>query len=140
MTSPHGLPFVDEHARDVAAPPERTWTALQEYVGRLTTSSHSILFRVLGTVPRSGFEVVGTDPGHEVVLAGRHRFSTYRLVFRVDPAGAGTRLRAQTYAVFPGLHGRAYRTGLMVSTGHRRATRHMLAIVAHRAERASPLA
>lgn len=137
MTSPDRLPFVDQYARGVAATPERTWAALEEYVDRLTTSSHSILFRVLGTVPRSGFEVVETAPGHEVVLGGRHRFSTYRLVFRVEPDGDGSRLHALTYAAFPGLHGRAYRTGLMLSTGHRRATQHMLATVARRAERAS---
>jgi hypothetical protein len=125
---------VDEYARDVTATPDRTWSALQQYVERLTTSSHGILFRVLGTVPRSGFEVVETDPGREVVLGGRHRFSTYRLVFRVEPAGDASRLHALTYADFPGLRGRAYRTVLTVSTGHRRATQSMLARVARRAE------
>ena len=85
-------------------------------------------------MPRSGFEVVGTDPPRELALGGRHRFSTYRLVFRVDPEGAGSRLRALTYAVFPGVRGRAYRSALMLSTGHRRATENMLATVARRAE------
>jgi hypothetical protein len=69
-----------------------------------------------------------------VELAGRHRFSTYRLVFRVEPAAGGSRLHALTYATFPGLHGRAYRTALMVSTGHARATRGMLRSVARSAE------
>jgi hypothetical protein len=137
MTAPD-LPFVDEHTRDVAVPPDRTWAVLSDYVVRLTTSPHGglsgVLFRVLGTVPRSGFEVVASDPPREVVLAGRHRFSTYRLVFRVEPAAGGSRLHALTYAAFPRLRGRAYRTALMVSRGHARATRGMLRTVADRAE------
>ena len=134
MTS-SDLPFVDEQTRAVAAPPDRTWAALQEYVGRLTTSSHGWLWRLLGTVPRSGFEVVETDPPREIVLGGRHRFSTYRLVLRVDPEGDSSRLRALTYAEFPGLRGRAYRTALMGSTGHVRATQALLVRVARGAER-----
>jgi hypothetical protein len=133
MTPPE-LPFVDEYTREVAATPHRTWTALSEYVGALTSSSPGVLFRVLGTVPRSGFEVVASDPPRELVLAGRHRFSTYRLVFGVEPVADGSRLHASTYAEFPGLRGRAYRTVLMVSTGHARATRGMLSRVAARAE------
>jgi hypothetical protein len=128
------LPFVDEHARAVAAPPDRTWAALDDYVARLTTLPHGLLWRLLGTVPRSGFEVVATDAPREVTLGGRHRFSTYRLVFRVAPDGDGCRLHALTYAAFPGVRGRAYRTVLMLSTGHRRATRRMLQQVAHGAE------
>jgi hypothetical protein len=134
VTSVAGLPFVDEYTRSVGAPVERTWVALQDHVERLTTSSHGVLFRVLGTVPRSGFAVVETDPLREIVLGGRHRFSTYRLDFRVEPAGGGSRLHAVTHAVFPGWHGRLYRAGLMVSTGHRRATQRMLRSVAARAE------
>jgi hypothetical protein len=129
-----GLPFVDEHRRVVGAGVDRTWAALEEYVGRLTTAPHRLLGPLLGTVPRSGFEVVGSDPPHEVVLGGRHRFSTYRLVFRVEPDGPGSRLCALTYAAFPGPHGKAYRAGLMLSTGHARATRGMLRTVARRAE------
>lgn len=128
------LPFVDEHARSVAAPVDRTWAAVDEYVGRLASAQRPVLSRLLGTAPRSGFEVVERDPPHEVVLAGRHRFSTYRLVFRVEPDGAGSRLRAITYAAFPGRRGRAYVTMLTVSTAHRRATERMLRRVALRAE------
>jgi len=130
---PPGLPFVDEHILAVDATVQQTWVALLEYVETMTTAPHALLSHVLGTVPRSGFEVVGSDPPHEVVLAGRHRFSTYRLVFRVDPDGPASRLRALTYAAFPGLRGRLYRTGLMMTTGHARATRGMLRTVARRA-------
>jgi hypothetical protein len=128
------LPFVDEYSRVVRATQARTWEALQVYVDRLAASSHGVLSVVLGTVPRSGFEVVETDPLHELVLGGRHRFSTYRLVFRNEPEGEGSRLHAGTYAVFLGVHGRAYRTMLMVSTGHRRAVERMLLNVARDAE------
>ena len=86
-------------------------------------------------MPPSGFEVVTSDPPREVVLGGRHRFSTYRLVFRIEPDREASRLHAVTYADFPGLHGRAYRTALMVSRGHRRAVQQMLVRLAHRAER-----
>jgi hypothetical protein len=133
-----GLPFVDTYSRSVAATPDRTWAALLPQVERMTTATHGVvhgaLFGVLGTVPRSGFAVVETDPGREVVLGGRHRFSTYRLVFRVEPEGEASLLSALTYAEFPGLHGRAYRTMLMATTGHRRAAQRLLAGVARRAE------
>lgn len=132
------LPFVDAYSRSVAATPAHTWEALEHHVERMTTSTrgvlHGVLFRVLGTEPRSGFEVVETEPLREVVLGGRHRFSTYRLVFRVEPDNDGALLSALTYAEFPGLRGRAYRTALMVSTGHRRAAQKILAGVARRAE------
>jgi hypothetical protein len=135
VTSSPDLPFVDEHSRTVAASADRTWRALEEQVDRMTTASHPLLSRVLGTVPRSGFEVVAWDAPREIALGGLHRFSTYRLVLRVETEGERSRLHALTYAEFPGLRGRAYRTGLMVSTGHRRATERMLESVARKAER-----
>ena len=135
MTASQDLPFVDDYARSVAAPVQPTWDALEEYVDHLVaTAAHPVLWRVLGTVPQTGFEVVSNEPPHELVLGGRHRFSTYRLVFRNEAEGEGSRLHAVTYAEFPGLRGRAYRTMLMVTTGHRRATERMLRTVAQRAE------
>ena len=135
VTSLAGLPFVDEYTQVVRATRERTWGALEEYVERLTTSPHRVLGPLLGTVPPSGFEVVASDRAREVVLGGRHRFSRYRLVFRIDPEGDDSRLAAVTYADFPGVRGRVYRAGLMVSTGHRRATQNMLDTVARRAQK-----
>jgi hypothetical protein len=134
VTEQTDVPFVDVYSRSVAASPEQTWAALQKYVERLTGSPHGFLLRVLGTVPRSGFEVVGSDPPREVVLGGRHRFSTYRLVLRLEPEHDGSRLHALTYAAFPGLRGWAYRSALMLTTGHRRAAQRMLGMVARRAE------
>jgi hypothetical protein len=129
-----GLPFVDEHTRAVAATPDQTWAALESYVAGMTSAPHAVLGPVLGTHPRSGFAVAESDPPREIVLEGRHRFSTYRLVFRIASTGGGSRLSALTYAAFPGLKGRLYRTGLMVTTGHARATRFMLWSIGRRAE------
>ena len=44
-------------------------------------------------------------------MAGRHRFSRYRLLFALaaDSRDGATRLSATTYAAFPGPHGAAYR-------------------------------
>jgi hypothetical protein len=134
VTTSAGLPFVDEHTREVAATPEQTWAALEDYVAAMTSAPHAVLGPLLGTHPRSGFAVAGSDPPREIVLGGRHRFSTYRLVFRVAPTDAGSRLSALTYAAFPGLQGWLYRTGLLVTTGHARATRGMLRSIGRRAE------
>jgi hypothetical protein len=139
MTYLAELPFVDEYSRVVRATPDRTLRALQEYVERLTTSPHRRLAPLLGTVPRSGFEVVDSDPPREIVLGGRHRVSTYRLVFRIEPGGDTSHLHALTYAEFPDLRGRVYRAGLMVSKGHRRAPESMLREVARHAEAQGPV-
>jgi hypothetical protein len=128
------LPFVDEHSVVVRASSEHTWAALRRYVDQLASPRHVALFRLLGTEPASGFRIHTETPGREVVLAGKHRFSTYRLVFQVEPAGRTSRLHALTYAAFPGTSGRLYRATLMLSTGHARATNRMLRIVARRAE------
>ncbi len=34
-----------------------------------------------------GFRVAAARPAEELALAGRHRFSDYALVFRLDPVG-----------------------------------------------------
>ena len=49
-------------------------------------------------------------------MRGRHRFARYSLVFLID----GERVRAQTYATFPGVKGRAYRALVISSGAHRR--------------------
>ena len=53
-----------------------------------------------------------------LVLTGRHRFSRYALVFELEPLGEHTVLKALTYAVFPGLHGRVYRLLVIGSRAH----------------------
>ena len=128
------LPYVDEHAVAVAAPRERTWAALTSYVdGRLATGRASWLTRLLGTAPASGFAVASRVEGESVELAGRHRFSRYRLVFKLS-GSLPTTVTATTYAAFPGPHGAAYRLFVIGSRAHVVATRKMLDAVRRRAE------
>ncbi|MBA2763741.1 MAG: hypothetical protein H0U42_03545, partial [Thermoleophilaceae bacterium] len=76
-----------------------------------------------------GFRVVEAAPERLLVLAGRHRFSRYRLTFVLDEG----RLRARTHAAFPGLPGRLYRTMVIGSGAHRILTRRLLEQVARQA-------
>ncbi|HEY1853411.1 MAG TPA: hypothetical protein VGG40_02385 [Solirubrobacterales bacterium] len=140
------LPFVDEHGIEVEAGAEPTWEALQTAVERsfgIGAAPH--IARLLGCEDESGFHVAlsrlpGEGPGPaELALAGRHRFSRYALIFRVDALGSAcSRLRAETRADFPGLKGGAYRALVIDSRGHVLATRRLLGTVKRRAERAAP--
>ena len=142
------LPFVDDHARVVAAAPERTWQALVAVVGGFPALP-GVLTSVWGLDPPSGsgwsdpapgdavagFAVVAVDPPRLLTLRGRHRFSRYEVRFTLSPAAAGrTELHARTAAVFPGLLGRGYRFAVIGSGGHVLAVRRLLAQVAQRAE------
>lgn len=130
------LPFVDEHALTIAAGPQPSWAALQSVVsGSFASGAARLLTVLLGCEDATGFHVVGSRPGRELALAGRHRFSRYALVFRLDPVAEGTRLRAETRAEFPGLRGAAYRALVIGSGGHVVGTRRLLAVVKRRAER-----
>ena len=131
MSPDAALPaFVDEHRTTVAAPPDRVWASLRRYADRLAAGHASLLTRVLGTDPPGGFAVVEEVPGSRLVLAGRHRFSRYRLVFEVRPEGADvTVLAAQTRADFPGPAGAAYRLLVISSRAHALAVRRMLRAV-----------
>jgi len=122
------LPYIDEHAIRIAEPRDLVWAALNRYVeGSLSKAAGSALTNILGTEPRGGFEVAESVQAERLSLVGRHRFSRYLLVFSLSDAGTdGTRLAAQTYAEFPGLHGRAYRALVIGSRLHVLATRHLL--------------
>jgi hypothetical protein len=146
------LPYVDEHAIAVAAEAEATWEALLRTVDTMGAPRLAVRFAALlgcedreAAGPRPlregsatvGFHVAAAVPGAELALAGRHRFSDYALVFRLDRLGEReTRLRAETRAEFPGLSGSAYRALVIGSRGHVVATRRILNAVKRRAERA----
>ena len=134
------LPYLDTHTVTVAAGPDQVWPAVRAYAGRVGIGRRNPLALVLGTRPRSGFEIVDEVPGERVGLAGQHRFARYRLVLEVEARTEQrtTLLHAHSYAVFPGPAGRVYRT-LVVGTGlHVVATRAVLGQVRRSVATTSP--
>lgn len=123
--------YLDEHTVPVAAPQAVTWAALVAWADELCGAPHPVVGRLLGTQPRAGFAVDEAVEPERLSLVGRHRFSRYALVILVEDDGeGGSRLRAQSYADFPGPHGTVYRA-LVVGTGlHVVATRAMLRRIA----------
>jgi hypothetical protein len=127
------LPRIDEHEVVVDAPPDEVWAALVSTFTRLTTR---VGWRVYGQAVRCqpdsasgvpdvvgaavpGFRVVASVPPSEWALEGRHQFSRYALTFRITPLeGERSLLRAESSAVFPGLHGRVYRALVIGTGGH----------------------
>jgi hypothetical protein len=116
------LPYIDEHAIPVDADRAQTWAALLKVMCRNPKDPT--------TVP-VGFSLDTVMPRERLALRGRHLFSIYRLVFELDDDGPRrTRLRAQTWAAFPGLHGRVYRALVIGSGAHRVVVRRMLRHIA----------
>ena len=148
------LPYLDEHATEIAAGVEDVWPALTEIVDRAFSGGGSATYaRIVGctdhraTGPRPlaagstipGFRVVAAVPERELVLEGRHHFSSYGLIFRLEEISSGrSRLTAESRASFPGLHGAVYRFLVVGTRGHVVAVRRLLARVRRRAERAAP--
>lgn len=147
------LPYIDEHARQIDAPPDEVWRALLATVRQIAPSLPAWLSAAWGlqyrersgqgdeatfvgsTVP--GFVAAEVEPSRLLVLRGRHRFSVYELRFELErPDIGGTYLRAKTSAAFPGAKGRVYRMFVIGTRGHRTGVRQMLAKVARRAENA----
>jgi hypothetical protein len=144
------LPALDEHAVEIGAPPAVVWPALLAVVERTFSSPGAATYaRVVGCKPVAaggprpldrgsavpGFRVTTAAPAAELRLEGRHRFSAYALIFRLDDLGAGrSRLRAESRADFPGVAGRLYRTVLLRSGGHVAGVRRLLAGVTRRSE------
>jgi hypothetical protein len=144
------LPRLDEQAIDIDAAADDVWTALGTTLDATMSRPWSIVAgEVLGcadtrasgprpltegsTVP--GFRVAGAVPGTLLALEGRHRYSAYALVFRLERIDGRTRLRAESRATFLGLAGGTYRLLVVGSGGHALAVRRLLAAVRHRAER-----
>ncbi|MBV8179063.1 MAG: hypothetical protein JOY55_19590 [Mycobacterium sp.] len=116
------LPYIDEHAITVAANREDTWSAL------LRVMCHDP--RDPSSVP-AGFVLDEAQPPARFALKGRHPFAIYRWVFELDAeAPQRTRIRAATWADFPGLHGKAYRALVIGTGGHRVAVRYTLKRIA----------
>jgi hypothetical protein len=146
---PDALPFVDEHGVEVAAPPDTVWEALCRVAeGSFSSSFAGRFARLVGcesteqSGPRPlaegsafpGFVVARAEPGSQLTLAGRHRYSDYALVFHLDGDGETTRLRAETRAQFPGAAGSLYRAAVIGTRGHVLVTTRLLAAVKRRAE------
>jgi len=127
-TADPGLSYIDEHSVRIDAPRERVWAALQQHTrSMLTSAQRNPLVALLGPHPREGFEVVEAIENRRLGLAGRHRFSRYRLVFDLTdgPAGATT-LHARSYAEFPGVLGGVYRALVIGTRLHVVATNGLL--------------
>jgi hypothetical protein len=151
MTTQSSLPYVDELPIEIDADPEATWTALLRVVeGSFASARGRGPARLLAcedtelSGPRPlatgsafpGFHVETAEAPSELGLAGRHRFSTYLLSFRLEDAGSGrTKLVAETRAAFPGLKGSAYRALVIGTRMHVLVTRRLLTATKRRAER-----
>ncbi|MFD3665333.1 hypothetical protein ACFWVF_32850 [Streptomyces sp. NPDC058659] len=137
------LPYVDEHAVIVEAGAAEAWRRVRGGVERsLSQRGLASYARIVRAEPRvaggprpvvegaafPGFRVVRVVPGRELALEGRHRFSTYSLVFRIEELTDGrSRLRAESRAAFPGVTGRLYRLLVIGSGAHAFGMRRMLA-------------
>lgn len=147
----HDLPRIDEHAVRVAAPPQVAWRAVLDALhGTFAGPAARSAARVLGCEPAAtsgwdrpgpgatvpGFRVVTADEPRLLVVAGRHRFSRYGIVVRLEPADGGTRVRLESRAAFPGPHGALYRLAVVGTGGHVVAVRRLLAGVREAAEAA----
>ena len=143
--------FEDEHRVTIAADVDDVWPALLDTLdGAFSRGGATAYARVVGCVPWRasgprpldvgstipGFRVAAAEPGHELVLEGRHRFSTYTLTFCLERVAAGrSQVRARTRAAFPGALGALYRLLVIGTGGHVVVTRRLLAGVRHRSEK-----
>ncbi|WP_222263405.1 hypothetical protein [Modestobacter marinus] len=135
------LPRIDEHTVTVSGPPAAAWDAVLRALGSAFGRPRARrIAAVLGCEPATtrawdrpgvgssvpGFRIVSAAPPDLLVVAGRHRFSRYGIVFRFEPAGEGTRCRAESRAEFPGTAGRVYRAAVIGTGGHAVAVRALL--------------
>jgi hypothetical protein len=144
------LPHIDEHEVGIRAGQDSVWDALATTLPKFVDNGLAHRFGALvgvehrekwGEFPEvgatlTGFVVARSVPPAVLALMGEHRFSRYALVFRMEAATIGTRLRAETRAEFPGAQGRIYQ-GLVIDTRfHVLAVRRILSVVKGRAEAA----
>ncbi|MEZ0349314.1 DUF2867 domain-containing protein [Mycobacterium sp. pR1184] len=116
------LPYIDEHAITIDANRAEAWSALLRVMCRDPHDPSGVPI---------GFVLDEAREPERFALAGRHLFAVYRWVFELEADAAGrTRLRATTWAAFPGVHGRIYRA-LVIGTGaHQVVTRGTLKRIA----------
>jgi hypothetical protein len=146
------LPPIDEHEIEVDAPADVTWAALfptleeafdtkfgrrySERLGAVDTDCHGDLHHPGGTVP--GFVVSRSIAPVMLALLGKHRFSQYAVVFRIDLlAGQRSRVRLETRAQFDGARGKLYKAGVIGTGGHAIVVRRLLRSIKRRAERSA---
>jgi hypothetical protein len=143
------LPYIDEHSTCVGATPQRTWAALVAVSAAMRGPAGPLgwLMRLQPTLASGdwsrgveagatlpGFQVEQACPPSRLALAGRHRVSRYELVFELEEIGAeGTRVRARSWGVFPGVHGRSFRALVIGSGAHRVVVRRLLRHIEGRA-------
>ena len=144
-----GPPFIDDHRVSVDADPLTSWRAVVAVAaGTMSGAAAERYARLIRCDPARregdptatgsslvGFRVAESVPGERYRLVGRHHFSDYVLDFDVGPDGAGSIVRARTYAAFPGALGRIYRTLVIGTRMHVVVTARMLRAVRARAER-----
>ena len=144
------LPFVDEHRKVIAAGVDDVWPVLLETLDATFSYAGAAPYaRIVGCDDRAvsgprplakgstmpGFRVTTAVPGTELVLEGHHRFSSYALIFHLEPISPDqSRLCAETRAAFPGWAGRAYRLIVIGTGGHVVAVRRLLSRVVHQIE------
>ena len=116
------LPYIDEHAIPIEASAAETWAGLLQVMCRDANDP--------STVP-VGFVLAEATPPARLALKGRHPFAVYRWVFELDACEPRhTQVRAQTWAAFPGLHGKIYRALVIGSGAHRVVVRRTLKRIA----------
>jgi hypothetical protein len=130
------LPLIDQHSIAVSAEPDAVFDAVLATFGRFLTGPLGTSFsRLWRCDPPQAFEVVDEARPGLLVMAGKHRFSSYGIIFRITPVGAGATLSAESRAKFPGRSGRAYKTMVIGTHGHVVATRGLLRLIARSASR-----
>jgi hypothetical protein len=115
------LPYIDEHATTVDADAATTWAAVLRVLCDDPADPHAPF----------GFKISECRPRERLALAGRHPFAVYEWIFELDAlAPHQTRVRSQTWAAFPHLHGKVYRAVVIGSGAHRVIVRWMLTRIA----------
>jgi hypothetical protein len=143
------LPYLDEHVTVIEAEADAVWHSLGKTLDSFSRPAAARYARLVGAAdctasgPRPltegstfpGFRVVAAVPGRELILEGRHRFSTYALIFRLEHVSPGrSRLRAESRAAFPGLAGGIYRRLVIGTGGHVVGMRRLLSAIRRRSE------